>query len=169
MTNNRQVFDAMEKDAILSRVSSYVITLPKKEGYATITLSYPKDAAGKLKAYCVDRFGMECMAQSGYAGGYGYDKATTAMSGFIIDGKTLTDNCGTDKTSESLLKSYAKAETKEAKEKVIAKAKKLGYHFANWSNSQGYCPTGRDGYQSCYKESGLDYLRVLGYRVISAI
>ena len=169
MTNNRQVFDAMEKDAILCRVRSYVITHPKKEGYATITLSYPKDAAGRLKAYCIDRFGVEYIAQSGYAGGYGYDKATTAMSGFIIDGKTLTNHCGTDKTSESLLKSYAKAETKEAKEKVIAKAKKIGYKFTNWSSLQGYCPTGQAGYQSCYKESGPDYLRVLGYRVISVI
>ena len=44
MTNST-VFQAMENDAVLSRVRTFVITHPKKDGHASINIVYPKDGA----------------------------------------------------------------------------------------------------------------------------
>lgn len=153
MTNSK-VFDAMEKDAILSRVRTFAITHPKKDGHASINIVYPKDGAGRLKAFCIDSFGDRPIAQSGYAGGHGYDKAGAAMSGFVIDGKTITDHCAQDATSAQLLKRMTKVIDDDTKRRALSdKARKIGYDFAN-------------GCTLCYKMQGLDYLRALGYRVI---
>lgn len=145
----------------------FVITHPKKSGHAEIIVKYPNDGAGRLRVSLRDCFGDTCEFSSGYAGGYGYDKLTAAISGLVIDGHKLTDHCGEDATSKKLLNAYAKAETQEGKQKIVERARKAGYSFNNWSGTGGYCPTGKEGYQSCYKLSGLDYLRALGYRVIT--
>ena len=169
MKNNSKVFDAMEKDPILSRVRTFVITHPKKQDMATIQIVYPKDGAGRLKAFCVDRFGQECVAQQGYAGGYGYDKAGAAMSGFVIDGKLITDHCAEDEQSKLFLRAYGRSmlrQDADAAKVIEEKARKQGYRFANWTSEGGYQPNAWHGYQSCYKEQGLDYLRALGYNVI---
>jgi len=160
-------FDAMNDALSNNRV--FIITHPKKQGRAQIVIKFPRDGAGKLQAWCADWFGSEgCNGvQYGYAGGYGYDKVTAAISGFVIDGKTLTDHACQDKTSEKLLKQYAASETDAEKDKIVNKARKQGYGFTNWSDVGGYCPTGKKGYQSCYKEPGTDYLRQLGYSIIT--
>lgn len=75
-----------------------------------------------------------------------------------IDGHEMNDHCGTNTATEKLLKAYRKSG--EHSKEWEAKAAKLGARFANW----------RDGkWQSLYLESGLDKLKLLGYRVINAI
>lgn len=105
--------------------------------------------------------------QQGAAGGYNYDKLTAALAGLWIDGHCLVDHCGraddaTEKKKERLLKAYKKAAAAPGfdQEPWDKKARKLGASFANWDNGH---------YHNLYFDAGLDRLRALGYRVISAI
>lgn len=142
-----------------------IITHPKKSGHAEIIVKYPKDGAGRLRVSIRDCFGDTCVFSNSYAGGYGYDKIVASLSNLTIDGHKLTDHCGEDDTSKRLLKAWHKAEDKR---KAEDKARKLGYFFTNWSGIGGYCcPTGQDGWQSCYRASGLDYLSAIGYKILT--
>ncbi len=58
------------------RTSAYAI-LKGGEHVASITIAHPKDGAGRLYAY-VHWIGTEMVR--GFAGGYGYDKRTAAVS-----------------------------------------------------------------------------------------
>lgn len=71
MTN---IYDLHTK--AFSHVSAYVI-LKDGERVATIALKYPKDGAGRLYAY-VHYIGLEMVRD--YAGGYGYDKRSAAIT-----------------------------------------------------------------------------------------
>jgi hypothetical protein len=84
----------------------------------------------------------------GKARGYGYDKRTAALAGLEIDGHKLTDHCGAqlDRPESGFFPHDFKAPP--------------GYSLANYTEQ---------GYRSCYRESGLDYLKAIGYRVIQAI
>lgn len=65
-------------DKAFAQVSAYLIT--EKAGgppIAKVAIKYPKDGAGRLWAYC--HFFGETMTR-GMAGGYGYDKASAAVS-----------------------------------------------------------------------------------------
>ena len=138
----------------------YVITHPKKTGHAEIIVKFPKDGAGRLKVSLRDCFGETCEFSTGYAGGWGYDKETAAISGLVVDGHTITDHCAQDATSEKLLNAYAKVFGDALRcENVERAAKSQGYSFTNWESGKGWA--------SCYKVSGLDYLRALGYRIIT--
>jgi len=144
-----------------------IITHPKKSGHAEIIVKYPKDGAGRLRVSLRDCFGDTCEFSSAYAGGFGYDKLTSALSGLMVDGHKLTDHCGTDKQSEKFLKDWHTAEGTERKEIIYNRARKAGYSFTNWSSNGGYCPTGKEGWQSCYRHSGLDYLTAIGYKILT--
>lgn len=65
--------------AAFTNVEAHVVTW-KGERVGTIAFKFPKDGAGRLYAY-VHIFGLE-MAR-GYAGGFGYDKKSAAVSGAI--------------------------------------------------------------------------------------
>lgn len=163
----KEYFREIEDCAAFSRVRAMLVTHPKKPGkYAKILCAYPKDGAGRLTVYIVDGFGDRFTTQKGTAGGYGYDKLTAALSSMTVDGKSLSDHCGQDAQSEKFLKAYSKAVKFgcEARKKVENKATKAGYTFANWGSGEVY-----DGWQSCYRLPGLDYLRALGYQVIEVI
>ena len=50
-----------------------------------------------------------------------------------------------------------------------------GWHFANWKTQEWQgenrveLPASKQGWSDCYRQSGLDYLREMGYAVIQAI
>jgi hypothetical protein len=105
--------------------------------------------------------------QCGRAGGYGYDKLTAALSGLEIDGHKLTNHCQVNLP--------AKPGALYARD---AKAPR-GYSFANWHSRECVKIDGeykmrdvrpeKQGYTDCYRESGLRYLKAMGYSVIQAI
>ena len=98
--------------------------------------------------------------QAGSAGGDGYDKFTSALSGLSIGGVVLNDHCGTDKRTGRILKAYHSGTmTLEQAEK---RAAKIGGRFANWQADKGR-------WMSLFLESGLDKLKCLGFTVIQAI
>jgi len=94
--------------------------------------------------------------QRASAGGYGYDKTTAALAGLWIDGHKLTNHCGarikSPKSNGGLWPEGSKA--------------RRGYRFANYVNKQDGSPA---GYSDCYRQSGLDYLRDLGYEIVEAL
>lgn len=153
-------FQKMENAAPFKRVASFTITHPKKPGgYAVVNAAYPADGAGRLQLFVIDSFGDTRTCQAGYASGYGYDKFAAALSGLTIDGHEMGDHCAQDATSKALLKK-AQGLDYAAQRALLTKGKARGYQFANW---------GTNGPGSCYKITGLDYLRALGYVVILAL
>jgi len=153
-----------------ARVAAKIVTHPKKDGYAKVLAAYPKDGAGRLTVYVVDGFGPRFTTQRGRAGGYGYDKFTAALSGLTIDGHVMSDHSGADLMAAKLLKQYGKiALAGQDTTAIEAKIRAKGYSLTNWTSNGGYKPNEWNGYQSCYKTPGLDYLRAIGYRVIDVI
>lgn len=65
--------------AAFRNVSAFVI-LKDGERVATVALKFPADGAGRLYAY-VHWIGLEMVR--GFAGGYGYDKASAAVSAAV--------------------------------------------------------------------------------------
>lgn len=121
------------------------------------------EAREKWAAYTL--FGL----QQGRAGGYGYDKFAAALAGLIIDGHTMANHCGTvpeaEKARVRLFNAYCKTAAntgiKNQKE-WDAKADKIGASFANWR-------TEKNRYDSLHFTAGMDRLKTMGYRVVSAI
>jgi len=105
-----------------------------------------------------DRFSF----QHGKAGGYGYDKYTAALSHLWIDGIRLSDHCG-----EQL------KPPKGAKVFPRDYAAPKGYRLANFVSAKNCesrgLPPETEGYTSCHRDSGLDYLKAIGYQIIEAI
>jgi len=95
--------------------------------------------------------------QHGRAGGYGYDKATAALSGLIIDGHEMTNHCGV----RLPLPKGAKLFPRDFKVPP-------GYTLTNWTGSREK-PDEPQGYMDCYRKEGLEYLKALGYQVITAV
>lgn len=138
-----------------SNVSAYVI-LKGKNHVATV------QAYHTVSAVQVDviNHGENYGRTGGRAGGYGYDKFTSALGGLVIDGHTMADHCG------DCVK-HTKANSFEAEGRKWFKTSykpRKGYRFAN-----GKRINGEYVYSDCYKDSGLDYLKSLGYTVISAV
>jgi hypothetical protein len=65
-----------QHDKAFPNVAAYVV-MKGAERVATVAFKYPRDGAGRLWAY-VHIIGLEMTR--GYAGGYGYDKHTAAVS-----------------------------------------------------------------------------------------
>lgn len=93
--------------------------------------------------------------QHGRAGGYGYDKATAALSGLIIDGHEMTNHC------DARLKP-PKGTTLFPRDYKVPP----GYALANWLPAKDGKP---EGYMDCYRREGLEYLKAIGYQVITAV
>jgi hypothetical protein len=150
---NSDCLRAMEKDAVLSRVRAYLVLHPKKVGYATVTYTYPKDGAGRVKCYVVDTFGNNTLKRTyASASGYGYDKATACLAHVTINGVKLYDYCGGYDDAEKRLKTRLVKLFATDRPRAERLAKKHGMRFAN-------------GGSSCYFEAGLDRLTALGYWV----
>jgi hypothetical protein len=92
--------------------------------------------------------------QMGRAGGYGYDKFTAAISGFVIDGHEITNHCG---------KRWPLPQGKKVFPRDFKAPK--GYHMANYVSKSSSMYDGAEGYTDCYRQSGFDYLRDIGYTV----
>lgn len=108
-------------------------------------------AQGAIEKAAHDKYSF----QRGTAGGGGYDKVAAALSGMIIDGHKMTNHCGA-----SLPK--PKGATVFPRDFKAPK----GYHLANFKRGgDGQA----EGYMSCYRQQGLEYLKALGYQVIYAI
>lgn len=139
---------------------------------SAVTLGYKLDAEGKIAegkakgdypykvAGCLE----------GRAGGYGYDKLTAALSGLAVDGVLLTNHCSRHKAPKP---------PKGRKTWPSDATPPKGYRFANFADGARRYPDGskayhdipddESGYTDCYRQSGLDVLKDLGYRVLSAI
>lgn len=121
--------------------------------------------------------------QFGRAGGYGYDKATAALAGMIVDGHTMANHCGSvpeaEKARASLFREYCAAHDKpEGEPRTYEywrdRAKRIGARFANYCNAgnkdrRSDAPPLRDRATSLHFESGLERLSSLGYRIVSAV
>lgn len=121
--------------------------------------------------------------QRGRAGGYGYDKATAALAGMLIDGHSLANHCGSvpedEKRRARLFREYCNDHDSadrmpRGRDYWEARAKRIGCRFANWCDA-GRTDRGNDAppvrgrYTSLYFQSGLDRLSDLGYNVVSAV
>lgn len=135
-------------------ISAYVV-LKKGKPVATVNAHFSN--AGTCT---VDVWAIGHELQQGKAGGYGYDKFASALSGMVIDGVTLTDHCGKDSKSQRILKNYLKGTINQ--EQADKLAKKAGARFANHSKETGK-------YSSLHILAGLDRLELMGYTVITAI
>ena len=151
-----------QHDAAFRHVNAYVI-MRGRERVGTVAIKYPRDGAGRLWAY-VHFLGMPMVR--GYAGGYGYDKKTAALSGLIIDGHTLANHCGgvpeDEKKRERLLREYAKNHATRDYDYWRKRAERIGASWANYDRESGR-------YRDLYFRAGLDRLSDLGYSVIFAI
>ncbi len=109
--------------------------------------------------------------QQGSAGGGGYDRFTAALAGMYIDGIKLFDHCGQDENSRRALVAYQKdsekycgegasPEARQTGEKVLKRKRELfrrqGMRLANGGKSLHYM-------------DGLNRLREMGYKIITAI
>ena len=74
MTTTASIYD--RHDAAFRRVAAYAIAQDGRH-VANVKIKFPEDGAGRLYAY-VHWLGSEMVR--GYAGGYGYDKSTAAVS-----------------------------------------------------------------------------------------
>lgn len=152
-------FVKMQEHAAFARCASFTITHPLKKGYAIINVAYPATGHGErpLTVFVVDAFGAgDRTCTSGTARGYGYDKLTAALVGLSVDGVEFTDHCAIDTYAARMLK-RARSGTPTLE---LLKGKGRAYDFANWSDT---------GPTSCYRKSGMDVLRALGYVIIQGV
>ncbi len=81
------------------------------------------------------------LSHQGVAGGYGYDKKTSALIGAEIDGHMCYDHCGQLHVLPEGMEAFP--------HKYIVPE---GYHLANWSPQ-------KNGWEQCYRYAGLDFFR----------
>jgi len=135
----------------------------------------------------------------GKAGGYGYDKFTRALVGFKVDGHAITDHCAvrlkpkngkffpkdfkTPKGYNLANGYYAGKDGVKVSEVCLYNEhggfeKKLFVYGDctghEYRSNPDHFPLVEDQdlqwvYSSCFKDSGLDYLRAVGYEVIQVI
>lgn len=142
-------------------ISAWVILRNNGRHVATVQAAF-LDSGNVL----VDVFGPHSLDFQGKAGGYGYDKLTSALSGAVIDGITLYNHSVGNYDPENpkypelhkLWKRYERAESHS--ETWYEEARKIGASFANYKNGK---------FTSLYFVSGLERLTFLGYKVIQAI
>ena len=130
-------------------ISAWVVLSPDNRLVARIQAHYSDGGTCTVNLWNWGSDESEPCYQEGKAGGYGYDKFTAAISHMIVDGHELTNHCAVSLDKPRGLDYFPRDFTPPT-----------GYHLANYTDK---------GYADCYKESGLDYLRRLGYSVIQAI
>lgn len=134
-----------------------IVVLNKKGEYiANVTALYTKSAV-TVEVLEIGKG----VTHTRKAGGYGYDRFTAALSGASIDGVRLHDHCGQDESTAKILHAYHKGRIDV--ETAKKRAHRIGARFAN----AGHGPDGK--YMSLYYESGLERLRVMGYRIIQPL
>lgn len=143
--------------------------------------------------YACPEYGNPFGFQHGTASGYGYDKFTAALSSMIIDGHILSNHCGMNrKPGKGKLFPH---DYKPAKGWRLSNWSTIdastgqrvdSYHWRNlaWQelgeNAEPAAVQQRamdleaaadtiSGYADCFRESGLDYLKAIGYQVIGVI
>lgn len=140
----------------LSNCSAYIVLNKKGEHVATVNFRH-----GSGGAVQCDVFNHGRLTHQKKAGGYGYDKATAALSGALIDGYRMADHCGnsdegSEKARARLAATYKRNPAAHDYSGWSEKARKIGCHWANSMNDLYFC-------------SGLNRLSALGYRVIQAL
>lgn len=149
-------------------ISAYIVLNKKGQHVATVQMHYGSSA---VTVDIWHEASNHCPLQQGRASGYGYDKRTAALSGLVIDGHVMTDHCsreGAPRIPKGLKRYPSDFKVKP------------GYSLANYQSrfiTFGFDPTlheregfeGNDGYESCYRLPGLEYLSAIGYRVLQAI
>lgn len=144
-------------------ISAWVILRNDGRHVATVQAAF-LDSGNVL----VDVWGPHSLEHQGKAGGYGYDKFTSALAGAKIDGHEIFDHSvGQYKHDEDIsprfpeLNSMLARYNRNPKGKDWQdKAKEIGASFSNWQDGK---------YLSLYYISGLERLTALGYKVIQAI
>jgi len=124
---------------------SAIVILKDGKYLGKVLTHYSKSGVVSVEVY--DNYKL---VHKGKAGGHGYDKFASAISGAIIDGHKITDHC-----EEQL-----EPPTKEGFPKDFKPP--LGYWLANFSSDTMT-------YSHCYKIPRLDYLHELGYTLIYVI
>lgn len=136
---------------------AYIVLNKKGEHVATVNYRYGSGGGGvQCDVFCRGQ-----LVHQKKAGGYGYDKATAALSDAIIDGYRMADHCGHaeeagEKARTRLIAAYKRNPAAHDDSGWSARAQRIGCQWAN-------------GMESLYFCSGLDRLRALGYRVIGAL
>lgn len=137
-----------------SNAKAWIILNKENKHVATVQALYTQSAVQ------VDVWGEYELIHQRKASGYGYDKFTAALSGLVIEGHKIFDHCGTDESTEKILKDYHSGKIKETTANL--RARKIGASFANWNNI-----TKKWG--SLHYKSGLDRLTAFGFKIIQAI
>ncbi len=133
-------------------IRALVILNKKGQHVATLQASFSDNPAGSVCLVNVWHTGPDHIEmQHARAGGYGYDKFSSALAGMTIDGHAMTDHCGARLKYPKGLDHFPRD----------FKAPK-GYRVANYRKDA-------DGYSDCYRLPGLEYLTAIGYRIIEAI
>jgi len=140
----------------LSDCTSYIVLNKKGEHIATVNYRY--GSGGGVQC---DVFNRGNLVHQKKASGYGYDKATAALSGAIIDGYRMADHCGHaeqsgEKARARLLAAHKRNPAAHEYSYWSERARRIGCHWAN-------------GMNSLFFKSGLDRLSDLGYRVLRAL
>lgn len=137
---------------------STALVVLNKKGEHVATVNYRYGSGGGVQC---DVFNRGNLVHQKKAGGYGYDKATAALSGAVIDGYQMADHCGHaeaagEKARARLIAAYKRNPAAHDYQEWAARAHRIGCHWANGMNSLYFC-------------SGLDRLAAIGYRVIHAL
>lgn len=135
---------------VILKRGRYVGKVVAHHGNSVVTVEVVQTAEAAARCAKALRLDDYAMMRQGRASGYGYDKMTAALADMVIDGHRLTDHCGDRKKPPA-----SGAWPRDAKAP-------RGWRFANWSDKAG-------GWTDCYQESGLDYLRALGYDVLQVL
>lgn len=169
-------------------ISAYVILDKRNRHVATVQVHHGNSCVA------VDVWHNDATPlQQGSASDYGYDKFAAALSGLTIDGHKMSDHCG-ERLKPPRGKRYFPLDYKPRKGYRLANygqydatgkrrhindfreaaRAQLGddASFETIDNLAREMQTDAqliDGYDSCYRLSGLDYLTDIGYKVIGAI
>lgn len=146
----------------------------------------------------LDRAAYDLFAfQQGTASGYGYDKFAAALAGLIIDGHTMGDHCQIRRDppkgrhtfprdakapkgwSFANWTDWSKSRKRDMRlSDFIAEAEKempgaeyeaLKVRAYQLQKEWGESDDCESGYLSCFRATGLDYLRAIGYTLINAL
>lgn len=161
---------------VLNRKGDYVATVRIHYGNSTVLANIHQTDSAARKCFALAH-GLDSVAsneigrtayklfgfQHGKASGYGYDKATAALAGLMLDGHVITNHC-------SRLDAPKPPRGRKSFPRDYKPRK--GYSLANWRTRDfdgRDLPDNEAGYQDCYRDSGLKYLESIGYRIHQAI
>lgn len=136
-----------------SNTAAHVV-IKNGEVRAIVQFLYTK--AGMVYCQVIDKINGG-LIHEGKAGGYGYDKASAALAGAIIDGVKIYDHCSLPTEND-----------KQIMRGLVEMHKRWGYELAR-DEAAKHGARMANGGENAYYEVGLDRLRVMGYKVIQAV